>query len=492
MIVDPLAIFVWLLGLSVGSFLNVVVYRLPRDLSVAEPRWSFCPTCARTLSWAENVPLLSWLLQAGRCRGCRLPISAQYPLVEAATGLAFVLVYHALFMADAWTILVEPALPRDAALLLAWLILIAALVASSAMDIVSYLVDTRVTDLATLGGVLCLAAWPRSEVTGGLPGALSAAAVAAFLVSVVRLYVWPNRPPEIAPTTDDADPKQEALSDPAASYGPGVLFVLGLLSAAALAASAPGIAPAAGGHSRVAWIAAGLLLIVMIVAASPEREADDELHEQIEEESGGARRMVLGEFAWLLPMIVAATGAGLLVTYVPAAGEAWGRLVAWSPGGFSPVAGASFAMHGAMVGALAGWVVRIGFTLAFGREAFGVGDIYILAAAGACGGWEIALLGFLFAVPVALIIWLLLLLSKPTAMIAFGPPLALGFVVALLAYDPAAEVAGRYADELTLAWERSPRTIGLLAVFLVFATAVAVGVARLVRGLVTPADSAGK
>ncbi len=486
MIVDPLAIFVWLLGLCVGSFLNVVVYRLPRDLSVAEPRWSFCPTCRRTLSWIENLPLLSWLLQAGRCRGCRQPISPQYPLVEACTGLAFVLAYHALFLADAWSALTEPALPRDAALLLAWLILIAALVATTAMDIVSYLVDIRVADLATLGGVLCLAAWPRPEVTASLPAALSAAAVAAFLVSIVRLYLIPTPPPEPPPSEPESAPEDEPRP-PRSSYGPGILFLLGLLVAAALAATAPGLAPADGQLSRIAGIGLALLLLTIVIAASPPRDADDELHEQIEEESSGARRMVLGELGWLLPMIAAATVAGLLVAWVPAAERFWSACLAWSPGGFNPVAGASFAMHGAMTAALAGWVLRIGFTLALGREAFGVGDIYILAAAGACAGWQIALLGFLLAIGIALLVWLLLLVTKPTAMIALVPPLALGFVAALLAYRPAAGIAGRYAEEFAHAWERSPGSIGLLVVLLLVATAVAIGLTRLVRRLLTPA-----
>ena len=75
-------------GLFVGSFLNVVIYRTPRGLSVAAPR-SFCPTCERQLSWWENVPVVSWTALRGRCRTCRQPIPIRYPLVELATGAAF-------------------------------------------------------------------------------------------------------------------------------------------------------------------------------------------------------------------------------------------------------------------------------------------------------------------------------------------------------------------------------------------------------------------
>jgi leader peptidase (prepilin peptidase)/N-methyltransferase len=78
-------------GLFVGSFLNVVIYRTPLGLSVATPR-SFCPTCNRQLTWWENVPVASWVALRGRCRTCRRPISPSYPLVELATGVVFALV----------------------------------------------------------------------------------------------------------------------------------------------------------------------------------------------------------------------------------------------------------------------------------------------------------------------------------------------------------------------------------------------------------------
>jgi leader peptidase (prepilin peptidase)/N-methyltransferase len=80
-----------LFGLFIGSFLNVVVYRAPLGLSVSRPR-SFCPTCDRQLEWWENIPLVSWLALRGRCHTCHQPISVRYPLVEAATALAFALV----------------------------------------------------------------------------------------------------------------------------------------------------------------------------------------------------------------------------------------------------------------------------------------------------------------------------------------------------------------------------------------------------------------
>ena len=80
-----------LVGLFVGSFLNVVVYRAPLGLSVSTPR-SFCPTCDRQLTWWENIPLLSWLFLRGRCHTCHQRISVRYPLVEVTTALVFGLV----------------------------------------------------------------------------------------------------------------------------------------------------------------------------------------------------------------------------------------------------------------------------------------------------------------------------------------------------------------------------------------------------------------
>ena len=78
-----------LLGASIGSFLNVCIYRLPEGESVVSPR-SRCPQCGMQIGWRDNFPVLSYLLLRGRCRGCGTRISAQYPLVELATALIWV------------------------------------------------------------------------------------------------------------------------------------------------------------------------------------------------------------------------------------------------------------------------------------------------------------------------------------------------------------------------------------------------------------------
>ncbi len=82
-------IFIFILGLAVGSFLNAVIYRLEINKSVLDGR-SFCPHCNHSLAWYDLIPIFSFLFLGGRCRYCRKKISIQYPLVELATGVLFI------------------------------------------------------------------------------------------------------------------------------------------------------------------------------------------------------------------------------------------------------------------------------------------------------------------------------------------------------------------------------------------------------------------
>src|SRR6478672_672415 len=75
-------------GLLIGSFLNVVVWRVPRGESVVHPP-SHCPSCDAPIAPRDNIPVISWLLLRGRCRSCRAPISMRYPFVELLTGVLF-------------------------------------------------------------------------------------------------------------------------------------------------------------------------------------------------------------------------------------------------------------------------------------------------------------------------------------------------------------------------------------------------------------------
>jgi leader peptidase (prepilin peptidase)/N-methyltransferase len=82
------ALLALLFGLLIGSFLNVCIYRWPRDLSVVRPR-SHCPSCGKPIAWYDNVPVLSFLLLRGRCRHCKARIPVRYPIVELMTGALF-------------------------------------------------------------------------------------------------------------------------------------------------------------------------------------------------------------------------------------------------------------------------------------------------------------------------------------------------------------------------------------------------------------------
>lgn len=116
------------LGLVVGSFLNVVIARVPKKESVVAPR-SRCPRCQTPIAPRDNIPVLSWLLLRGRCRSCGEPISARYPLVELGTAV--------LFAAVAGRIGAHAALP-------AFLVFTAALIAITAIDLELYIVPNRI------------------------------------------------------------------------------------------------------------------------------------------------------------------------------------------------------------------------------------------------------------------------------------------------------------------------------------------------------------
>jgi leader peptidase (prepilin peptidase) / N-methyltransferase len=82
----------FILGAAIGSFLNVVIYRLPAGVSLLWPP-SRCPKCGHSLGITENIPILGWILLQGRCRHCHTKISARYPSVETFTALTFLATY---------------------------------------------------------------------------------------------------------------------------------------------------------------------------------------------------------------------------------------------------------------------------------------------------------------------------------------------------------------------------------------------------------------
>jgi len=87
-----IGVAVFIFGMLIGSFLNVVIYRIPKGESISFPA-SHCQRCHTPLKWYHNIPLFSWLFLRGRCAFCKEPISMQYPMVELLTGLIFVILY---------------------------------------------------------------------------------------------------------------------------------------------------------------------------------------------------------------------------------------------------------------------------------------------------------------------------------------------------------------------------------------------------------------
>jgi len=87
-----IVVMVFLMGAAIGSFLNVVIYRIPKGENIAFPA-SHCQSCHTPLKWYHNIPILSWLFLGGKCAYCKAPISRQYPIVELITALIFVVLY---------------------------------------------------------------------------------------------------------------------------------------------------------------------------------------------------------------------------------------------------------------------------------------------------------------------------------------------------------------------------------------------------------------
>lgn len=159
-----------LFGLLVGSFLNVVIHRVPRQESVVRPR-SRCPGCGTQLAERDNIPVVSWLVLRGRCRSCSAPISLRYPAVELLTGLLFGAT--AARFGFAWE------LP-------AFLVLMAALVALSGIDLDTFLLPKRIVWPSFAAGVVLLgaAAVATDDWQGAREAAIGAALAFAALFAI--------------------------------------------------------------------------------------------------------------------------------------------------------------------------------------------------------------------------------------------------------------------------------------------------------------------
>jgi leader peptidase (prepilin peptidase) / N-methyltransferase len=165
-----------LLGLVIGSFLNVVIWRVPRKLSVVRPP-SHCPQCETPIRPVDNVPVVSWLLLRGKCRHCGNPIPVRYPLVEAANGVLFAAV--AARFGSAWE------LP-------AYLVLTAALLAISLIDLEHFIVPDRITAPLTVSAVALLGVAAAASGDGWRFGRALLGGVAFFAFLLVLNIAYPK------------------------------------------------------------------------------------------------------------------------------------------------------------------------------------------------------------------------------------------------------------------------------------------------------------
>jgi leader peptidase (prepilin peptidase)/N-methyltransferase len=221
-----LPLLLGVLGACVGSFLNVVIYRLPRrdpelgGLSISKPVRSFCPKCKRQIAWYDNVPIVSWIALGGKCRGCKSEISARYLLVEVLTALLF----------GAWTsVALRHAAQRsgpfgfeDASVVFAGLLLVAACVAVTFVDMDWRIIPDEITWPGMVVGVLLSIAapplqepswlfaklaerlhWERHVAAAGSSfGGVVAGAGVLWLVGVVGKAVFKPKDMETGEATD--------------------------------------------------------------------------------------------------------------------------------------------------------------------------------------------------------------------------------------------------------------------------------------------------
>ena len=163
-------------GLVVGSFLNVVIWRVPRHESIVKPR-SHCPNCDTLIATRDNIPVVSWVLLRGKCRECGQPISAQYPIVELLTGVLFAAVGAR--YAHSW------ALP-------AFLVLTAGLIAISVIDLEHFIIPNRIVYPMGITSVVLLAFAALLEHDWTAYGRAWLGALAAFAFFFVLHLIAPG------------------------------------------------------------------------------------------------------------------------------------------------------------------------------------------------------------------------------------------------------------------------------------------------------------
>ncbi|MCL2701582.1 MAG: prepilin peptidase [Phycisphaerae bacterium] len=443
-------ILIFLFGACVGSFLNVVIYRVPRGLNIAFPG-SQCPGCGRAIRWFDNVPLLSWLVLRGRCRFCKNPISPRYIIIEAVTALLVVGLYVAYFMLHVRTDLTgglasawpgrNPLVFTDAwSMFVAHAALLCGLLVCSAVDIEMWIVPLEVTWVVSLIGLVAATADPHPFMRAVAPttGAVALAAGVGLILALIlmrRGYIRQSfRDAVDVPAGPPGAEADAGKSVESASRGDGKKDRKARKAALKARMTKPDAAGERAGKPH----------------AKPKAVALTSAH------GVNPRVEMLHELLFLAPALLLAVGTWALMRHVPAARDAWASLfdTAASPLLAPHLGGAVASIFGYLIGGLWIWGTRIVGTLAFGKEAMGMGDVHLLACVGAVAGWVVPTAAF-FVGPFLGLLWAIwLVFRRNQRELPYGPWLAVASVLVMLFYDVFAGVFQQYGETLNLLFTR--------------------------------------
>lgn len=459
-----IGLFVFVFGTCLGSFANVLIYRMPAGISVISPP-SRCPVCGVRLSWHENLPVIGWLLLRGRCSACGVRISPQYLLIEVLCGLLllwFYLIGQAAPIGSAWwpdllpnwwhlsgPLRTLPALVLHGMLLVGLVVMtkIDARTFTIPMALpVAILVAAAV--LWTIQGFIPVPRraellWPIPQVPWPIAGA-AFGGLLGLATSTALLWMGIIRPSFadyesfMTASSVPSSASSAAASAPAHDGdGPRVefLFLVPILGSAAVGfwmngAAVPGAA---------AIVMALLALVIPVLNA---RNPASDPEEAPLADYPHARREMWRELLFLGPCVFG-LGAGYLLGLTAQRGD-------------EPAGGAVGALAASAAGYLVGggliWGLRILFTLVLRREAMGIGDIHLLGAIGAVLGWRDPLFAFLAAIFIALGWTVLVFLvgsrrAVQKGSLPFGPHLAVA-AVAVMAFRPSIEAGFRQWIEI--------------------------------------------
>jgi leader peptidase (prepilin peptidase)/N-methyltransferase len=167
------SVFAFVLGAAIGSFLNVCIYRLPRELSVNRPRRSFCPNCKKEIPWSQNLPLVSWLALRGRCANCGSKIAFRYFGVELISALLFLAVWRIF----PWQIAI------------AYWVFVSILIVATFVDLEHFIIPDQVTITGTIAGLLASFLVPELMNTDSRLAGIIRSLLAAILGYIILWIV---------------------------------------------------------------------------------------------------------------------------------------------------------------------------------------------------------------------------------------------------------------------------------------------------------------